>query len=502
MQDDHDNPAKSITRTRLARTRFVGMKPAQGIIDPLPTTDNLSMDHAGASADQPTTTTRPQLQAVREAVSAHLPAAFRRGNPPAPVENQEIAHLLQLSGMMRPVHASTRPLAETDEDGYWPLGIQQVGPLPIKNLYGREPFGRTFPQAVPLVMPGSGEQTQTLWQRVLRAPAWSISLGLLIGLGLLFLASRFVDLSRAMSILGTHLGTARGIALALLAGVAFLAGRAIRGLRWKLALNSSGKVSALTVVELYQSATLLNFLLPIHAGEAAKSLDLKRLASVPISKSLPVVATDKALDFLPPLVIIPLVPLLGISMNLQLWLVFALGSAILLSLALFTGLVIRERAFATGLLQQILRPLPGTISGKIESVITGFVAALQAGARRPALFLLAILLTCVAVACDTLFILLAFWTIGLPLAFGAALFGIAVCGIFSILPMPPGQLGSAELVGLLVFSGLLRLPGDSVAALYIFFHPWIALVLVASGMGCVAALGLKVSNVLHMWSEH
>ncbi len=26
------------------------------------------------------------------------------------------------------------------EEGYWPHGIQQTGPLPVVNLYGSEPF--------------------------------------------------------------------------------------------------------------------------------------------------------------------------------------------------------------------------------------------------------------------------------------------------------------------------------------------------------------------------
>jgi uncharacterized protein (TIRG00374 family) len=499
MQNNHDDPAKSLTRTRLARTRFVGMKPTEQVIDPLSTTGSLRAQRA--AADQPTSITRPQLPSVEKVVSAHLPSIFQQGNQLAPAENRETAHLLQLSGMMRSVRTSTQPLVETDEDGYWPLGIQQVGPLIVKNLYGREPFGRIYPQAVPLVTPRSDEHFRVPWQNALNTIALRMSLGALIGLGLFFLTWPFVNLSRAMAILGTHLGTAQGIALLIFAGIVYLVGRTIRALRWKLFLDPFGNLWTFSVIKLYHIATFLNFFLPIHAGEAAKSLALKQIANVPISKSLPSVAMDKALDCLLALVIIPLVPILGASMNPQLWLVFALGCAILLSLIIFTCLRVWRRDFALSLLRKILWPLPGTISSKIESFITGFVDALLVGAANPGIFLLTVLLTCAALACDTFFVLLAFWTIGFSLGFGTALFALVVCGIFAILPLPPGQLGSAELVGLLIFSGLLRLPGESVAAAYILFHLWIALVLAATGLGCLASLDLKVFRILHIQDE-
>src|SRR6185437_12340206 len=163
MQYNDDKSLRSATRPRLARTRIVGIEPAQQTTGPLPNTDNLGMERAGDIADQPTTvTSKSQILAVSKAVRLRLPAFFAESNWNAPVEDQSTAHLMQLSGMMRPVRAvgtitgvlPTPAAASADEDGYWPLGIQQTGPLPIRNLYGREPFGRSLPQAVQIVMPG------------------------------------------------------------------------------------------------------------------------------------------------------------------------------------------------------------------------------------------------------------------------------------------------------------------------------------------------------------
>jgi uncharacterized protein (TIRG00374 family) len=506
MQYNDDKSLKPVTRPRLARTRFVGMDPAKQTTGPLPNTDDLALDR-GNGADQPITPTKSQVLAVKRSVRPRLPAAFLNKNWNAPIEDQSTAHLMQLSGMMRPLRApgsSTAPLptpTAVEEDGYWPLGIQQTGPLPIKNLYGREPFGRTLPHAVPVVMPGLEKQVQPRWRQIASAPAFKVSLGLLIGVGLLFLVSRFIDLQQTLLLLQTHLATPQGIALALLAGIAYLTGHSLRGVRWKLFLNPIGRISTLRAIELYQVAIFLNFLLPIRAGEAAKSLALKRIANIPISKSLPTVAMDKSLDLVPALVIMALVPFLGMRMDLQLWLVLGLVSGVLLCLMIFLALAAWKRPLAIALLQKCLGVLPHAIGVRIEGFATGFVDALLAGASRPAVFVPALLLTGLAVLCDGLFAMLAFWTIGFPISFGTALFGYAVYNLFYILPTPPGQVGSNEAVGLLVFGGLLHLPGDNVTAMYVFSHPWAALMMTAVGLVCLAALGLTISSATRVPDE-
>lgn len=509
MQYNDEKPLKPVTRPRLARTRFVGLEPTQQTTGPLPNTDHLGKDPAGDITDQPTSsiTNKAQILATRDAARPRFPSFLRESNWNAPLENQSTAHLMQLSGMMRQVRApgsSTAPLpvpASAEEDGYWPLGIQQVGPLPIRNLYGREPFGRTLPQAATLILPGNADQAQPLWRKVLDAPAFKASLGLLAGLALLFLVSRFIDFARAMQIAGTHLATLQGIALALLAGIVYLTSYSLRGVRWKLFLNPAGRVSTLKVIELYQVATFLNFLRPMRAGEAARSLALKRIASIPISKSLPTVAMDKVLDIVAALVLLLLFPFLGIRMNLQLWLVFGLACVVVAGLIIFIGLMVWKRPLAIGLLQKSLSRLPKSMGARLEGFVTGFVDSLFAAASRPVIFVPALLLTGLAVLCDGLFALLAFNVIGFPISFGTVLFGYAAYNLFSILPTPPGQFGSNEVFGLLVFGALLSLPGNDVLAMYIFSHLWIALIMAITGPACLKAPGLTITSALSARNE-
>ncbi len=324
-----------------------------------------------------------------------------------------------------------------------------------------------------------------------------IVIGLLIGIGLLVLVSRFVNLPVTLHVLQQNLETPAGIVLALLSGVAFLLAWSIRGLRWKLFLNPVGKVSIFKAIGLYQVGVFLNFLLPIRGGEVVKCFMLKSSAGIPVSKSLPTVALDKALDLLPALFIMAIVPVLGVQMDIKLWLVLLFVGGILLSLLFFVFLSAWKRDAAIRLLQKLTRLLPKSISGKVEGFATNFVDSLLMGASQPRIFLPAIALTIVAVLCDGLFAMLAFWTIGFHIPFGTALFGYAVYNMFYILPTPPGQVGSNEAVGLLVFGGLLHISSRQVFAMFLFSHPWAAVLMCTIGLICLSALGLTITNVFH-----
>jgi uncharacterized protein (TIRG00374 family) len=337
--------------------------------------------------------------------------------------------------------------------------------------------------------------------RFLSIPKARVLIGLLIGIGLLLLVSRFVNLSVTIHVLQQNLATPRGLILALLSGIAFLLAFSVRGIRWKLFLNPIGNVSTFTAIRLFLVSIFINFLLPISSGEIAKTMMLKRIAAIPISRSLPTVAMDRSMDLLPAFFIIIIVPLLGIHMDIKLWLVLGTVAGLFIALIFFAGLAAWKRDAAITLLSKITGILPKTYGSKITAFATSFVDSLLAGVRRPRIFIFAVLLTCVAVTFDSLFAMLAFWTIGFPISFGTAIFGYTVFNMFFIFPTPPGQLGSNEAVGLLVFTGLLRLSPIKVTAMIIFSHPWAAVLMCTAGIMSLKALGLTIPTAMRRQAE-
>ena len=342
---------------------------------------------------------------------------------------------------------------------------------------------------------------KSAWRTFLGTPLGKGALGLLIGTGSLVAVSRFVDFPTTIHLIQQRLTTPQGVLLALLASLAFVLAFCMRALRWKLFLNPIGRVHFLTVLQLFLIVVFLNFLLPIRAGELAKSLVLKRKRGMPLSRSLPTIAMDKAFDLLPALFVMAVVLLSGMRLDSKLWSVLVLATGCLLGLVLFVFLAAWKRPVALGLLQQVTGILPRPLGSKIEGFVTGFVDALLLSAKNPRVLLAAVLLTCVAVTFDGLYNYFAFWTIGYHIPFGEALVGYLLFNMFYLLPNPPGQVGSNEVVSLLIFTGLLHLAPEKVLAMAVFFHPWSGLLMCAMGMASLSSLGVRFSQTLKLRAQ-
>lgn len=356
-----------------------------------------------------------------------------------------------------------------------------------------------LPSEIPCT-PDTTSQQRT-WRSLLRSPALQGIGGILIGLGLLIAVAHFVDIPTTLRILQRHLTTPQGIVLTLIASTAFVLAFSLRALRWKLFLNPVRKVGAINVLQLFLIGVFLNFVLPIRAGELAKSLVLKRIAHVPLNQSLPTIAMDKAMDLLPALFLVALIPFLGIQLNHVFWSIVGVANASLLGLVLFVVLAGWKRSVAIRFLHLLTNILPGFLKKKIEVFVIGFVDTLLLSAKRPKTLLMAVLLTCIAVFCDGLYNFFAFWAIGHPISIPEALFGYMLFNLFYILPNPPGQVGSNEVVALLIFAGLLHIPAESVTAMVVLFHPWSGLLMCVMGMGCLSALGVTLSSTVRVQTE-
>jgi uncharacterized membrane protein YbhN (UPF0104 family) len=91
---------------------------------------------------------------------------------------------------------------------------------------------------------------------------------------------------------------------------------------------------------------------------------------------------------------------------------------------------------------------------------------------------------------------LAFRAVGVNASAPTVLYGYTFFNLAFILPTPPGQVGSNEVIGLLIFSGLFGLSRQGVGAMFLFSHPWTAVLMVVSGLVCLSAMGLSLRGAL------
>ena len=428
------------------------------------------------------------------------------------IGSMSTVRLMVVSGMMRAVHPPVQGEYPQGRSRSTPsLGValnsygspQTPGLFDVSGHYAGDVFGQTH--RLPRLPAAQGAvrqevKSQPVWKAMLNNPVVKIVFGLLLGISMLFLISRFVDIPATLSVLRQHLTTMQGAMYALLAAASFIAAFSIRGTRWRLFLSRICEISVLTSIQVFWVAVFLNFLLPVQGGEVAKCLIVKRIKRVPISQSLPTVAMDKSLDLMPALFIIATVPFIpGIHMSATLWIILGTVSSILLGIIFTVALMAWNRVAATKFIRFVLKVLPKGIRGKIEGFALGFVDSLLGGASSPRTFIPAILLTCLAVTCDGFFAWFAFLTVGVStMNFGTAIFGYTTYNMFSILPNPPGQVGSNELAGELVFGGLLGFPKTGVLAMFVFSHPLAALIMTIMCVVCLSSLGISLTGAIKM----
>jgi uncharacterized protein (TIRG00374 family) len=331
----------------------------------------------------------------------------------------------------------------------------------------------------------------------IRAVALRAAIGLTAGALLIMTFLRLVNVGTVYERL-KHLS----LGLALLCGVTFLAAYVIRAMRWRCLLTPD-RVRIRRAVAIYQIAIFLNWLLPIRGGEVAMSLLLRRSDGIPVNRSLAAVGMDKAMDLLPAAGLIVLTPFVGLHLSRSLWLVLAGAIAATGFGACFLALAAWRPDRAVVLLARPLEVLMhGGARDRIGPFISGFIDTILALLRRPRVLLTAGLYTIAALGMDALFCLLAFRAVGVTVPIVVVLYGYTLFNLSFILPSPPGQIGSNELIGLLIFNGVFRVSPSGVGAMFLFSHPWTGILMACSGMACLSAMSLTLPGTLRLAQEH
>jgi uncharacterized protein (TIRG00374 family) len=291
------------------------------------------------------------------------------------------------------------------------------------------------------------------------------------------------------------------VAYALLCGVVFLSAYVVRALRWRVFLRPD-EVGAGRVIGIYFIAIFLNWLLPVQGGELAKCAILRRTDGIPISRSLATVTMDKMMDLLPAAVLLLVVPFAGLQLSRALWVfllfpLFALAAGVLV-LVIASRWGVHRRPLISRFMGAVL---PRHFADRAELFVMQFVDTLIALFRKPRLLVIGAAYTAVAVTLDALFCYLAFLAVGTSLSVAIVLYGYTLYNLAYIFPTPPAHLGSNELMGLLIFSGVFGVSRTGVGAMFLFSHPFTGLLMTATALVCLRATGLDIRSTLRLRSE-
>jgi glycosyltransferase 2 family protein len=284
-----------------------------------------------------------------------------------------------------------------------------------------------------------------------------------VGVVLLWLWLRTVSLTDVISHARVHNWAAVVVMIAL-----FLVTTLIRSRRWLLLLRPLAPVGMVRAFAMNTAGGLLNYVLPIRSGDAARAWWLWRRHRVPAGSALATIVIDKACDLAAVaavLAILEVVALTG-AIPTPSGLLGAAALAIALLSAVLGTAILGPRLARSWVARRLL-------PARFAAGIAGQAFAFRAGARglwTPALAGRLAFLTILALAIDAFNFTLLFAAVGISVPAFKAMAAYPALLLSFAIPAGPGYLGNLEVAGSLVLHGGLGLPAAVAAGAIVLYH--------------------------------
>jgi glycosyltransferase 2 family protein len=283
------------------------------------------------------------------------------------------------------------------------------------------------------------------------------------GLFLLWLWLRTVSLPEVASHARVHSWPAVVLMIAL-----FLVTSVIRVRRWLLLLRPLAPVGMVRAFAMSSAGSLLNYVIPIRSGDAARAWWLWRRHRVPAGSALATIVIDKACD------------LTGVAIVLALLEIVAATGAVRAPRGLLGAAALAVALLAAVLGTALLGPrvARSPLAGKLlparfAAALAGQAFAFRAGARglwTPALAGRLAGLTALALVIDAFNFTLLFTAVGVQVPTLQAMAAYPALLLSFAVPAGPGYLGNLEVAGSLVLGGGMGLAPAVAAGAIVLYH--------------------------------
>ncbi|MFA6910929.1 MAG: lysylphosphatidylglycerol synthase transmembrane domain-containing protein [Candidatus Cloacimonadaceae bacterium] len=316
-------------------------------------------------------------------------------------------------------------------------------------------------------------------------------IGSIVGLGLIILWFSYIPIGE----LGGYFSRIRP-SYVILASICYLGAYFVRSYRWNIILRHSKRIPVRDTWLYAMGGNLINYIIPIRAGELVKTWFIKKNHNLGMAQSLPSVFIDKTFDTLAIFSVILLIPFLTIELNpalnillALLFLVFIVSVGLLLLAAWRKDLVLK-------VLGIFVKLSPRRLKVRVESLLRQFVDGLNLFEQAPVKLVWAVILTGIGIFLDGLYFYLIFAAFSIDFSFLTVLFGYTLINMSYALPQPPAQLGSNEWMMIIIFSLGFNLTKSSASAIMAFAHILTALIMGIIGGIAIAYSGFDVLRMI------
>lgn len=310
----------------------------------------------------------------------------------------------------------------------------------------------------------------------------------LLGLVLIFIWSRFVDLNEILRILKTV-----ELKFTLVFFILFAFSGIFRAFRLKLLLGKHHLPfkDALMLTYLGQ---FLSFLIPLRMGEMSKSVYLASQFNLSLSRTITWVFVDRFLDFLGVLFLIAIF-MLFVPINLP-----AKSQSVVFILLLAFTLFFIFAIKSEQKLKQCMSFLSkifvvSNIKRWFVSLTHNIIEGFEVLRRKPQELFGLLAFTFMAISAESFAWLFIFKSFGVDLSVAKSFLGDALFALTFLIPAAPGYVGSAEGLGLAVFSGMLGLEINITSAALVLFHILTLVAILVLGISSLYLLKFDLGTV-------
>lgn len=318
---------------------------------------------------------------------------------------------------------------------------------------------------------------------------YKIFFNALLGIVLIVIWSRFVDLNQIF------LTLSKVNLFYLIPVLVFMfLSPVLRALRLKIFLSEIKKIKLWDLIFLNGAAQMLNFFIPIRAGEVLKGIYLNTNYDLPLGKSVIWIFIDRFVDFL---VVLLLTAVLFFVVPTSLNITFIIIiSTILTSAIVLTYLSVYQTGFAKKLFR-FLRHLfiekhIKIYFDKFSSFILDSFSILK---RHPRDLSAMFVITILAYGTDAAIWYFTFIALGANQAYLKMYLGQLLSALTYLIPAAPGYVGSAEASGLLILSGIFKIDSNLSSAMIVLFHVLSALFVLLFGLLSIYSLKINLGVV-------
>src|ERR1700676_2118838 len=242
----------------------------------------------------------------------------------------------------------------------------------------------------------------------------------------------------------------------------------VRARRWLLLLRPLAPVGMVRAFAMNAAGGLLNYVLPIRSGDAARAWWLWRRHRVPAGSALATIVIDKTCDLAAVAVLLAILEVVALTgaISTPSGLLGAAALALALLSAVLGTAVLGPRLARSWIARRLL-------PARFAAAIAGQAFAFRSGARglwTPALTGRLALLTIVALAIDAFNFTLLFDAVGISVPTLKAMAAYPALLLSFAIPAGPGYLGNLEVAGSLVLHGGLGLPTAVAAGAIVLYH--------------------------------